>query len=271
MIPFDLFVNRRNLQLVSLNDWLNELTIGFLQVIRIYQINVIVPIVLRVVLVQWGNINRLFPLLFVLLIHVLVLVCILHKGEVLGCIFVVVVSLEAESHLRMQVHQPVNAKRIFWQPCVLTLGVVHLLERFFPFIDVLLYCFEVQFIEILDPDGAWKHLYQPICLAMVVHNRGVVGRPYFQHGHASRTQSFVRKQLKPDVVGSGLDLFKQISSSLIISYIEKLILCLILHFVKVVKDTNRPFADLFAAFFHISISIGPNQAILNGKPQVTPD
>ena len=104
-----------------------------------------------------------------------------------------------------------------------------------------------------------------------MHNRAVVGGPHLQHGHAPRAQSLVRKQLKPDVVGSGVDFFQQISSSLIISHIEKLVLCLILHFVEVVEDANRPCANLFAAFFHVSVAIWSNQAILNGKPQVTPD
>ena len=104
MVFLNLIVDRRNLQLVPLNDSLNELAISILQTIWINQVNIVVPIVLRIVLVQWGDISLLVPLLFILLIYVLVFVCILHKSEVLGCIFVVVVSLKAESHLRMQVH-----------------------------------------------------------------------------------------------------------------------------------------------------------------------
>lgn len=106
---------------------------------------------------------------------------------------------------------------------------------------------------------------------MVVHNRAVVGRPHLQHGHAPRAQSLVRKQLKSDVVGSGIDLFKQTSSRTKIFHIEKFIVLIILHLVEMVEDANWPFSDLFAAFFYVSVAIRPNQAILNGKPQVPPN
>lgn len=153
--------------------------------IRISQLQVIPPIILRKILTIVQNRSDLLPHLPLPLVN---------KRKNLVRITTVVVSLQTQTSLSTKINQTMNPKRMLRQPSVLVLTVIPLLERPLP-----MQLLKTQLVKVLHSYSTRQHLYQPKRITMIVNTRTVKRRPHLQHSHTPRRQPLMRQQLQPNI------------------------------------------------------------------------